>query len=587
MFPTEAKEVYVLELCSGAVNAISRLNTLTTCHCGLSHGTFLYLAYVMNSQDPRDYRLNASHTSSISPPIVRMIPHPAAGAAVSAGVTRSVTLNVANAQLAPDGFERSVVVANGQYPGPLITANKGDTLQVTVRNRLTDPTMRRSTSLDFDGIFFNTADSFQEGTPFVATCPVAPGADYTYTVPLGSQTGTFWYHSQLSVQYVDGLRGPLIVYDPQDPMRNLYDVDDQTTIWQVGDWWHNATIGLLAHYVATGIVPVSDSGTFNGVGRYQGGPEVPFFVQHVQAGKRYRFRIINQSARNVFTMSVDSHDLTIIEADGIATQPMVVNQLDLLAGQRYSVILTANQPVGNYWINAPFVGGLPSRNLNQNATLSRAILRYAGAPNADPPTPMTLGPPNPNALVEASLRPSAPVTPPAPDVNITLNLVVTAGKAQWNVNNVSYIAPQVPTLLKILDGANDANDFNVTENTFILPRNKVVQIEFPPNDDDEAHPFHLHGTNFWVIKSNSSDVINTVNPIRRDVVAVGAAGTTLRFVTDQPGPWFFHCHIFWHLAAGLATVMATDPAGTRAGVQPNAAWQRLCPAYDALPADLQ
>ena len=38
--------------------------------------------------------------------------------------------------------------------------------------------------------------------------------------------GTFWYHSHLSTQYCDGLRGPLVVYDPHDPLKHLYDVDD-------------------------------------------------------------------------------------------------------------------------------------------------------------------------------------------------------------------------------------------------------------------------------------------------------------------------------------------------------------------------
>lgn len=67
---------------------------------------------------------------------------------------------------------------------------------------------------------------------------------------------------------------------------------------------------MLAGYEATGIVPVSDSGTVNGIGRFQGGPAVPFAVQHVVRGKRYRLRIINQSARNVFTMSIDKHPLS-------------------------------------------------------------------------------------------------------------------------------------------------------------------------------------------------------------------------------------------------------------------------------------
>ncbi|KAH0586797.1 hypothetical protein H2248_005648 [Termitomyces sp. 'cryptogamus'] len=163
-------------------------------------------------------------------------PHPANGVAIKPRNLKEVTLNIENAQVAPDGFERAAITANGQYPGPLITLNKGDFLRVTMNNRLTDPTMRRSTSLDFDGIFFTTQNSFHEGTPFVTTCPVGPNASFVYDVPLIlNQTGTYWYHSQLSVQYVDGLRGALIVYDPEDPLAHLYDVDDENTIWQIGE----------------------------------------------------------------------------------------------------------------------------------------------------------------------------------------------------------------------------------------------------------------------------------------------------------------------------------------------------------------
>ncbi len=38
--------------------------------------------------------------------------------------------------------------------------------------------------------------------------------------------GTYWYHSHYGLQYCDGLRGPLVIYDPNDPHRHLYDVDD-------------------------------------------------------------------------------------------------------------------------------------------------------------------------------------------------------------------------------------------------------------------------------------------------------------------------------------------------------------------------
>lgn len=513
-------------------------------------------------------------------------------AAIGAAVTRdtsavrSITLDVVNANLAPDGASRSTVVANGQFPGPPILATKGDTLRITMNNKLTDATMRRSTALNLDGIFFNSQNVFEEAEPFVNACPVGPASSFTYEVPLGSQTGTFWYHSELSVQYVDGFRGPLIVYDPADPHRALYDVDDVNTIIQIADWWQQTTLPLLDGYVATGIVPVSDSGLVNGVGRFQGGPEVPWAVINVTRGKRYRFRIINESARNVFTVSIDNHDMTVIAADGIATRPLTVKKMEMLAGQRYDVVVNANQRVGNYWFNAPFVGGNPANNLHQNATLSRAIFRYAGAPKADPTTPLTAGPDD-GALVEADLRPLVPTRVQDPDITLTFDLVVTTGKAQWNINGVSYLPPKSPTLEEVIDGATNPTDFNVTENTFVLPANKTVEIVFPPTDDDDAHPFHMHGMPVQVIKSMTGNNTNTVNPISRDVVGVGGSGTTVRFRTASTGPFLFHCHIFWHKFAGLASVQLVDPAGTRNNVRPNTAWEGLCPAYDALPLELQ
>ncbi|KAJ7275850.1 Cu-oxidase-domain-containing protein [Mycena rebaudengoi] len=516
-----------------------------------------------------------------------------------------VTLDIVNSNLAPDGFLRSTVVAEGQFPGPLIRAEKGDTLRVK-----SDPTMRRSTSIDFDGIFFDTPNAFNEGTPFVTTCPIPPGLSYTYVLPLGSQTGTYWYHSQLSMQYADGLRGPLIIYDNNDPHKALYDVDDEST--PTGGT--TRPINMLKLYdesdsTGTHFIPVSDSGLFNGRGRFNGGPLTPYAVSQVTKGKRYRFRIINASARSDFTISVDNHTMTVIAVDGVSTVPHTVNVIDALAGQRYDVVLTANQAVGNYWINTILGGGDPARNLNLNVTLGRGVLRYAGARIEEPRTPMTEGPEGAAAvpLEEFNLRPLVPIPAsfnieihmlylifdsqaPTPDFNlsfITAKDETNFVKAIWTMNNISYLSPKVPTLVKVLDGADAKPDFNISENTFVFPANKVIQVTFPPSDEDELHPFHLHGNNFWVIKSNGSDTINTVNPIRRDTSGAGAGGTIFRFTTDRPGPWFFHCHIFWHLSAGLGSVMVSGTDETRAQVNPTAEWDRLCPAYNALPPELQ
>ncbi|KAJ2911594.1 hypothetical protein MD484_g8822, partial [Candolleomyces efflorescens] len=100
------------------------------------------------------------------------------------------------------------------------------------------------------------------------------------------------------------------------------------------------------------------------------------------------------------------------------------------------------------------------------------------------------------------------------------------------------------------------------------------------------HPFHLHGHTFSVVKSAGIDTpYNYVNPVRRDVVNTGDVGsnTTIRFRTDNSGPWIFHCHIDWHLDLGLAIVMAEDDPDTLATNPTPTSWDNLCPAFNSQP----
>jgi iron transport multicopper oxidase len=166
--------------------------------------------------------------------------------------------------------------------------------------------------------------------------------------------------------FSDGLRGALIIYDPEDPLSYLYDVDDETTVITLADWYHIAA-PVLSHIIGTN----ANSTLINGLGRYQGGPQSELAVVSIEYGKRYRLRLIAMSCDPNFVFSIDSHNLTVIEADGELTQPLLVDSLQILAGQRYSVVLVANQPVDNYWIRAvPNIPGLNSNN-GQNSAILR------------------------------------------------------------------------------------------------------------------------------------------------------------------------------------------------------------------------
>jgi iron transport multicopper oxidase len=83
------------------------------------------------------------------------------------------------------------------------------------------------------------------------------------------------------------------------------------------------------------------------------------------------------------------------------------------------------------------------------------------------------------------------------------------------------------------------------------------------------HPFHLHGHTFQVITRSDDDAgfydpANTSTPsptpMRRDTILVRPNGhTVLRFRSDNPGIWLFHCHIEWHVASGLIATMIEAP----------------------------
>jgi FtsP/CotA-like multicopper oxidase with cupredoxin domain len=226
---------------------------------------------------------------------------------------------------------------------------------------------------------------------------------------------------------------------------------------------------VLRHIIGT----TANSSLINGLGRYAGGPASDLAVISVEQGKRYRMRLVAMSCDPNFQFSIDGHNLTVIEADGQLTEPLVVDELQILAGQRYSVVLVADKPVDNYWMRslpslagASFVGGTNS-----------AILRYKGAPQADPTTVNT---PALNQLIETNLHalinPGAPGIPGYGNADINLNLQISNVGGTFYVNGVTFKPPTVPVLLQILSGAQEPSQLLPNGSVIVLEANKVVEL---------------------------------------------------------------------------------------------------------------
>ena len=97
---------------------------------------------------------------------------------------------------------------------------------------------------------------------------------------------------------------------------------------------------------------------------------------------------------------------------------------------------------------------------------------------------------------------------------------------------------------------------------YLVPYNAVLDVLIN-NTAGGEHPFHLHGFYFWVIATSDypdAETLYAGNYLQRDTISVPSSGwAKIRFLADNPGAWFFHCHIDWHMADGLALVFIVAP----------------------------
>lgn len=175
-------------------------------------------------------------------------------------------------------------------------------------------------------------------------------------------------------------------------------------------------------------------------------------------GKKYRLRIINTSLDNHFKVHLDGHNLTIIQADFVPINPFPKDWLFIAIGERYDVIITANQNVDNYWFRAEVQTGCGA---NANTGNINAIFSYAGAPNALPTTTATAYTPgcaDETGLVPYVVKdvPSSTFISQAKALDLAAQFGVTTNGqniVQWSINTtVLNIDWEKPTLKYVAEG---------------------------------------------------------------------------------------------------------------------------------------
>ncbi|KAK3385816.1 laccase [Podospora didyma] len=524
------------------------------------------------------------------------------------GVIRPYTLTLTETTnwTGPDGVVKPfTMLINGGILGPTITADWGDTIQVTVINNL----VTNGTSMHWHGMHQRNSN-LHDGANGVTECPIPPkGGTHVYRF-LATQYGTSWYHSHFSAQYGNGVVGPIVI---NGPASLPYDIDLGPLA--LSDYYYKSADELV-EFTKTNGPPASDNVLFNGLAKHPITGAGNYATLTLTPGKRHRLRIINTSTENHFQVSLVNHSMTIIASDLVPVNAQTVSSLFLAVGQRYDVTIDANQAVGNYWLNVTFGGqGLCGTSKNPNPA---AIIKYTGAPTGLPTNkggPVTdhqcLDLQNLSPVLTRSLTVSNFTKRPANTLPVTLEGPPNTPLFVWKVNgsaiNVDWNKPVVDYV------ASGNTSYPTSENIVVVPDANIWTYWLIENDPDGGfslpHPIHLHGHDFLVLgrspdiqplsqqrfKFTAADIpsLKGTNPARRDVTMLPAGGWLLiAFKTDNPGAWLMHCHIAWHVSGGLSVDFLERPVDFRARIPPadllahNAncnAWRAYFPALDPHP----
>ncbi|MBL0385570.1 multicopper oxidase family protein [Tumebacillus sp. ITR2] len=424
-----------------------------------------------------------------------------------------------------DGVQFEAWTYGGSVPGSQIRVTEGDTVRVTLKNNLPDPT-----SIHWHGLPVPNA---MDGIPGVTQNAVKPGESFTYEFT-ATTPGTYWYHShQKSAEQEDmGLYGTIIV-DPKNPTVK-YDKDVTLVLdeWMAGS--NNSMSGMsgMDHSNMSGMSGMDHSSmnmsgnashdemmkqmynlfTVNGAA---GSKIQPI---NLKAGERVKLRFVNAGFQT-HLINLHNQPFKITDTDG---QPIQVptelkNELVAIApGERYDIEFTAsdsftvddyNDSAAAEDINIPVIvgGKKPQMEHTSNDKLSTVDLTKYGAKE----------------------------TPKDQKYNKEFQMILNnskdaSGEEKYTING--QVFPDIPPLT--------------------VKKDDWVKVTFK-NVGTSDHPMHLHGHFFQVLTKNGQPL---QSDIMKDTLNVRPGEEyVIAFQANNDGDWMFHCHDLHHAAAGMMT----------------------------------
>lgn len=497
------------------------------------------------------------------------------------------SLEVAACEVSFTGARRTATTINGLLPGPILHWREGDTVTVRLRNRLRVPT-----SLHWHGVIV-PAD--MDGVPGLSFHGVPPGETFVYRFRV-NQSGTYWYHSHSRFQEQVGLYGPIVIeprsgerhgvdrehvillsdwtdLDPEHLYRTLKLQSEYFNYGQrtAGDflrsvhkegWQHALDDRLMWDEMRMNPTDLADVSGHTYTYLVNGVTPAGNWTGLFRPGERVRLRLINGSSMSYFDVRIPGLSLDVVAADGQDVDPVRVDELRIAAGEVYDLIVEPREERA-YTIFAQSIdrsgyarGTLAPRagmaaevppldprplltmmdmGMGHDTSMGPMVDATASAPRRDLDDPgVGLRDNGRRVLTYADLRTSGgALDPREPGRDVVLHLTGHMARFVWSFDGRKF---------------SEAEPLQFTYGE----RLRLVLI----NDSMMNHPIHLHG--MWGEVEGSDGAVR----FRKHTINVQPGQqVSYRVTADAIGKWAYHCHLLYHMEAGMFREVRVDAPG--------------------------
>lgn len=538
-----------------------------------------------------------------------------------------IALRIARLTIEADGRESRAIGINGTVPGPVLRLKQGTTVRFAVTNDLDESSSIHWHGIlvppDMDGVPGVSFPGIAPRSTFVYEFPIKQAGTYWYHSHSGLQEQMGHYAPIV----IDPEGSDPVAYDrehvimlsdhsamaPEEIFRRLklqpdyFNYQKQTLAGLIAG--RDQPLGERLRWAAMRMSPTDISDVTGAAYTYlvNGHGPADNWTALFSPGERVRLRLINAAAMTTFNVRIPGLSLTVVQADGQDIRPVETDEIQIAVAETYDVIVTprgdrAYTLVGEaldrsgmaratlaprVGMTAPVpplrdrplatmkdmgMGGMAMSGGTMPGMDHGAMGGMSGMNHSSSSGSMDMNMRDGSKAPEVAMGPGVQTISPMP-----VDRTGDRGQGLENVKHRVLVYRELVALRRNPDvrAPSRAIAIHLTGNMerymWSLDGVKMSDAKTPipfrkdervritlVNDTMMGHPIHLHGHFFDLVTGHGDHA-----PLKHTVMVQPGGTVSFDFTANVVGDWAFHCHLAYHMAAGMMRVFSIRPTGEK------------------------